>query len=470
MTLKDNRIKAALPVLLVFHGLAFGSAPSQASGSWNQAELYVIAQVEKGEMADLGTRSDGERELSAKFIQELLTNPLKHFRVHPHGIMIKGASMRERVDLKNTEIPYDVQLTACHFDQGADLSQSHFLAGLSLDESVFTASLDASCASVAYDFTANGSRFCGEDPAYLICLKVGGNFSIKGATFESRPDFTRSHIIGDLDCTDGGFDSGADFDGIEVDGSASFYHRNFGGSASFPRSRIAKDFDARAETFNGPVEFTAMKVNGQAIFDLSSFSDLTRVVFTGLTFNSIVARKRSDAGQDDKDGPPGRALEMIEQAGYSADIYDNLESFYRQRGRTSEADDTYFEHKARERAGLPLQQRVLSFLLRYLVGYGREPWLALVWGVAFVALGCGIFRSTKVMMTKRPEDWERYKDLYNPFWYSLALFLPFVNLEDSSVWAPRLDRRAARIYVRLHVIIGYLLVPIGLASWTGIIK
>jgi hypothetical protein len=35
---------------------------------------------------------------------------------------------------------------------------------------------------------------------------------------------------------------------------------------------------------------------------------------------------------------------------------------------------------------------------------------------------------------------------------------------------PRRDRWRSRLYMRVHGILGYLLVPIGIAAWTGIIK
>jgi hypothetical protein len=59
---------------------------------------------------------------------------------------------------------------------------------------------------------------------------------------------------------------------------------------------------------------------------------------------------------------------------------------------------------------------------------------------------------------------------YNPLWYSIALFLPIVELEDVKIWTPNPKCTWRRLYMRLHVILGYLLIPIGLAAWTGLIK
>jgi hypothetical protein len=70
----------------------------------------------------------------------------------------------------------------------------------------------------------------------------------------------------------------------------------------------------------------------------------------------------------------------------------------------------------------------------------------------------------------KAEDRESYQGRYHPIWYSIALFLPIIDLHDSRVWTPKMERKKARFYMRLHIMLGYLLIPIGLAAWTGIIK
>jgi hypothetical protein len=55
-------------------------------------------------------------------------------------------------------------------------------------------------------------------------------------------------------------------------------------------------------------------------------------------------------------------------------------------------------------------------------------------------------------------------------WYNLDLFLPIIKLGEADVWTPKDDRRWANLYRKVHIIIGSLFVPIGLAAWTGIIK
>ena len=54
--------------------------------------------------------------------------------------------------------------------------------------------------------------------------------------------------------------------------------------------------------------------------------------------------------------------------------------------------------------------------------------------------------------------------------YSLGLFLPVVDLEMSKVWRPGSDRRWARHYMRLQILLGWILVPLFAAGLTGLVK
>ena len=107
-----------------------------------------------------------------------------------------------------------------------------------------------------------------------------------------------------------------------------------------------------------------------------------------------------------------------------------------------------------------------SYLLDWLVGYGRRPWQAGIPCAALIALGCVLF-SPKKMEPQKPDDAPR---VYSRFWYSLGLFLPFVDLQADKVWKPKADQTFLRNYMRVHIMLGWILVPLVLAALTGLIK
>src|SRR3989304_4833784 len=84
-----------------------------------------------------------------------------------------------------------------------------------------------------------------------------------------------------------------------------------------------------------------------------------------------------------------------------------------------------------------------------------------------ISRNCFIFWQRDGMEPIRLEDACRH---YNGFWYSLGLFTPFVDLGSVRIWQPKKERWFARNYMHAHKILGWLLIPIALAAFTGIIK
>lgn len=165
--------------------------------------------------------------------------------------------------------------------------------------------------------------------------------------------------------------------------------------------------------------------------------------------------------------------DLLIKAEYSPSAYANLENFYRRHGDLDEADNVFVAQKRREREKLwqegKIPNLVWNYLLDGLVRYGRSPGRALVLCFAIVVLGWFIFRSKEQMMlqdSSQPDS----AFIYSSFWYSLDLFLPFIDLHAAEIWIPRPELRWRWLYMRTHAMLGWILVPIGLAALTGVIK
>jgi hypothetical protein len=158
---------------------------------------------------------------------------------------------------------------------------------------------------------------------------------------------------------------------------------------------------------------------------------------------------------------------FLAAADFSSDAYSNLEEFLKRKGEEGKANNIYITQKWRELKGLNSLDKAGNVLLYLLVGYGRRPWLAFVWGALFVLIGWAVFFRRRGMSPIKPENEDRP---YSALLYSLDLFLPFVNLRADDIWEPRRDRRWARRYVPVHTLLGWILIPIGLAAVSGLIK
>jgi hypothetical protein len=109
-------------------------------------------------------------------------------------------------------------------------------------------------------------------------------------------------------------------------------------------------------------------------------------------------------------------LKLAEKSGYSAEVYNKLEEFFTP--RLPRRCRLGF-HRGEASRMKRISSRLGSFLLDWLVDYGRHPWQAGVPCAVLIALCCVLF-SPKKMEPQKPDDTPR---VYSRFWFSLGLFL-----------------------------------------------
>lgn len=126
------------------------------------------------------------------------------------------------------------------------------------------------------------------------------------------------------------------------------------------------------------------------------------------------------------------------------------------------------EKKAWSHGDLGCERKVKSALLYLLVGYGREPQRAFYWSALVVVFGwLVVFRRREDV---DPRDIKDRDKPYDAFWYSLDLFLPIATLEAADIWIPRQSSKVRRYYASVHSVLGWILIPIGLAAITGLVS
>jgi hypothetical protein len=440
------------PNLLFASFLLFLAAPfliesvhAIAQTTKTPAEQYVLEQVTSGKPAQLAIKFSAEqdRTLSASFLRNLLTNQGKQIQVHPHGIMIDGAIIAEELDLINEEIPYDTSLTNCHFQRDVNLTQTRFTKSLNIENSIFEAHADFESATIAFDLHAEQTRFALE--AFFKSLHTGGDLLLSHAGFEKPADFSEAEVNGNLIAEDAKFNDTVDFDNLKVKGDASFRKNVFGGRVSFNEARFTSLFltDCVFSSLTEQTDFSRMKMES-GFLENTHFNDYIKI--DGISFQYL-----SPASWDE-------LQKLANHSEYNAEFYSSLEALFQRHGYPDQANKVFIAQKQRERRerlhGLAW---LWNFIQDFLVGYGRRLERLLLWSGVLVLIGWVVFRNEKA-------------GKFSAFWYSLDLFLPILTLGDKTTWAPRDDRRLAQLYRRVHIILGHLLVPIGLAAWAGIIK
>jgi uncharacterized protein YjbI with pentapeptide repeats len=466
-------------------------APQTAARELNPAEKWVVAQVAAGEIADLSKQfpEEKDRKLSAHFLEVLLTGT-RPDELHRHGVRIIGAIIDEPIDLENGQIQCQVGLADCQFHKSVTFSRASFADGVVFDKTAFKADASFDRMKVGGDALFHSAKFQNkEKAANFHNMKVGGAAFFYAAVFEGPVDFAGAKIAGRFTASGAQFQSKekeAFFIEMKVGGGAGFDRAVFEGPVYFAGADIERNFAAEWAKFHNQVFFNSMKVRGNAFFNDAmfegpvnlSYADFAWLDLSGVSWPKVAAQfdmqgmsyKYICAVRENEPESHKALLKLADQSAYSADVYSHLEEFFLRLGYRADADEAFIAGKCREREEYFRTGHWFRWLgswtLDLLVGYGRRPWQAGVPCAVLVALGCVLF-SPKKMEPQKPEDARR---VYNRFWYSLDLFLPFVDLRADDVWKPKTNERFLRHYVRLHVMLGWILIPIVLAALTGLIK
>jgi hypothetical protein len=357
------------------------------------------------------------------------------------------------------------------------------------NNAVFEGPVNFVLAEIAGTFNANAAKFHNkEGEANFNSMKIRGDAFFKNAAFEGPVNFVSADVASNLEAQGVKFqnkEKEASFGGMKVGGYVVFNDAVFDGPVNFGLADVTGNFavgNAKFKNKEKDASFGAMKLGGRAFFNDAVFEgpvnfnyadfawlDLSKTVLPkiaakfhmqGMSYKYIRAASNEPESH--------RALlKLADQSAYSADVYNHLEEFFLRQGYRDDADRAFIMGKRRERKeNLHGLSWVGSYLLDWLVGYGRRPWQAGIPCAALVALGCVLF-SPKKMEPQKPDDTPR---VYSRFWYSLGLFLPFVDLQADKVWKPKSDQTFLRNYMRVHVLLGWILVPLVLAALTGLIK
>jgi uncharacterized protein YjbI with pentapeptide repeats len=371
-------------------------------------------------------------------------------------------------------------------EQGASFSSMKVGHTAFFTKAVFEGPVDFVRAEITTSFVADETQFKNKQQGVSFSgMKVGADAFFRKAVFEGPVNFAAADIGGAFSADQAQFknkEQEATFDSMKVGHTAFFTKAVFEGPVDFITADFASNFEANEAQFKNKDQtayFDSMKVGGGAFFRKAVFEgpvelsfsdfaalDLSYTVYHGALYLQAMNYKQIIAAPKEPESHEA-LLKLAGQSAYRADVYGNLEAFFLRQGYRDDADRAFIAGKRREREQLPYGLNWFgSWLLDWLVGYGRHPAHAGYFCAFFVALGCFLF-SPKRMEPQKPDDAPR---VYNRFWYSLSLFVPLVDLQAHTVWKPKTEETFLRNYLRVQILLGWILIPILLAAVTGLIK
>lgn len=491
------------------------------------AEQWVAQQVASGREALLAPRFPrlADRVLSASFFDRILTTKLKSVKAQRNGVVIRDAVFAEEINLDTAVIPHDVQLKECTFERLIFLPNAVFRHGVSFEKSrfdglanfenikvagtawfrnaTFAGPVNFLNADIREAFDANGARFLAV--ADFTSMKVGRTVFFNDVVFDGIADFRRMQIGQSLELNAVHFNHATylgkkediqqhnvTFEAMKVGDDVWLIDAVFAGSASFAYANIAGNLEAMKIKFTNEdrrhrAYFRGMKAQAgyfhnavfksRVVLKETTFQFLNipkvkwpskrnRVELDGMTYQYISADPPDTNPQDV--GTWRNLLDLANHAKYSADVYTNLESFFARQGYSNRADQVFIALKRRERAEvLHGFAWCSSWLLDVLVRHGRNPGYALLWSGVFLLIGCFIIRRPEEMEATNPDP---ESAPFSPFWYCMDCFVPFVDLKADDDWKIKPHRKLALLYMRVLSLMGWVLIPIGLAALTGNLK
>ena len=476
----------------------------------------------------------GIRVIGAKIVGSL---DLSQVRV-PFAIALRNCAIPLAMELASAEIPsLDLQGSYTGSIHAASINVSHVLL---LDEVHSTGIVNLVEATIGF-LSANGGHFkYAAEPGDVFATRTVLNLTdatIKGSVYlndgfeaEGGVTLNGSRIGSDLSCISGHFfnpDSVAiDAIGTEIAGYVYLMSAESQG-LSFRRGGPVK--------INGSLRFRGTRASGVLVWDavLSGSAGTpqgflgpdmsspvaffwlqvtmqkgTQLVLSGASVGSLVDDERSwpAPGNLLVDGLTyssfGLGLGPVDadtrlkwialQPQYHPQPYRQLAKVLREMGDEKGAMKVMVaEGDARYRQmGFP--GRLLGIFLKYTIGYGHRPLLALFWSLAVVLIGwvmLSVGSRAGVMAPSWPEhkpaEAPKSHEELHPLLYSLDIFLPVVDLHQEHYWWPdatvrgsmdvfgrkvTISGRLLRHYLWLQIIAGWVLSAIFIAGITGLLR
>ena len=367
-------------------------------------------------------------------------------------------------------------------------------------------------ASVSGNLECDGASFRGS--ANFDALRCEGSGYFDGVKFlgEGMVNFSHASFGQDLSCIGSTVRGYTNLNRLKCEGSAWFDRTQFEGDRGVNLSfaylgSTLRLIDAH---FTGPVDLSAARVpQSLTLTDQSSTTRFEReVTLYAATVRVLVLEGNTlpfnEAMLDLREftferffGSEQQAINFAEAQDptrFTRDPYVQLERYYENVGKDIQARDVHYRGRLALRenatrkgdrvADWSLGRKVSDWFLRVLTGYGVHTG-RIVWAIAFlILLGTVVFSLDEVLPVDQAlgatpsvavqESGQSSKSptpkptVIDRFAYSVDLFIPVLNLHVEEKWEP--IQVWSKIYSYIHVIAGWLLIPLFLASWSGLVR
>lgn len=268
------------------------------------------------------------------------------------------------------------------------------------------------------------------------------------------------------------------FFGAKIEGSLSFTGARFVGTESGVRLQSAVVGGAlewkQVELMAGTTLNLSHARVGQLDDDDASWPAAGKLILDGLSYDAIVGVPLNS--RERKLWLKNR-LDYLRRQGkteFSLQPHRKLAETLRQSGYEDNARSVLIDmHKARrEQGGFGLLGSLWSWVLQWTIGFGYRSYGAFLWSLVFVVLGTLFFRAGYHAGYLVPVKVGSVSPEFSCIAYSLDTFLPIINLHQEEFWMPAGYGRGRwlQAYYWIHICLGWALITLGVAGFTGLIR
>jgi uncharacterized protein YjbI with pentapeptide repeats len=241
------------------------------------------------------------------------------------------------------------------------------------------------------------------------------------------------------------------------------------------------DLDADNLQVKGPAEFSHVAVNNRASFRSSVFQSLNfkdiqwpdkdnatnirQVYLNDMTYSSISINKSTQVDYVEKNFL--EIMDFLENSPFNTQSYIQLEAFFKRIGRETWSNKVFIHMHDRDLAEKMAwwdPRRWLEwFFWGMLAGYGRAPFRVIFISLFLIVIGALIYDPEYLQADMRPIGEKPYQSMIMRCFLSLDRFLP-VDLGLGKQWNSQTRHFLIWLYFYLELILGWILIPIALAS------
>jgi hypothetical protein len=288
---------------------------AQAQSSYTDEttpEGWAWAQIRNDRIADFnihcGTSAldphaktgwdDPCRQVSAKFIEDILIVAKLRDQVLRRRVRLRGAHISGPLNLSDAEITAEVWLDASRIDGDVYLADSRWSRSLSFDGTMVTGRLDAERLRSESDVYLKHAMFGQE--VNLLGAKIDGALGMDGSSFATIVELNRLIVGGALFMRD---------------------HATFGGDVDLAAAKVGSNLEMSSSSFAAAVDANSLNVGGDLLMrDHATFGSEVNLVGAKVGGN-LEMETSSFAAAVDADGlTVGGALLMRDHATFAGEV------------------------------------------------------------------------------------------------------------------------------------------------------